>query len=261
MIPNLTGKIALITGAGSGLGQAIAEGLAEHGAELILVGRRENKLESTRRAILSKGGKARVYAADVSRIEEVERLKAAIFQEAGAPSIVVNAAGMYGEIQPIRDSDPALWIQTLLTNTAGPYLISRAFVGEMIRAGWGRIVNLSSAASLAGPNPKNSAYAVSKAALNLFTRQLAAEVEGTGVTANVMHPGEVKTEMFEFIKEASAKEGDMAGWVKRVEETGGDSPEKTVQLILELTGPGSEQVNGRFLWIRNGLKEPLPSWD
>ena len=92
----------------------------------------------------------------------------------------------------------------------GPYLTCRAFVGGMIERGWGRIVSFSSAAALHPPGPINSAYGTSKAALNQFTRHLAAELVGTGVTANVIHPGDVKTEMWADISDQAAELGPEA---------------------------------------------------
>jgi NAD(P)-dependent dehydrogenase (short-subunit alcohol dehydrogenase family) len=257
----LTGKVVLVTGAGSGIGKVIAVGLAEHGAEVVLIGRREQALNETADLIRSKGGKASSHIADVCQKKDVDIMVQKVLAHTGVPSILVNAAGIYGEINPITIGDPELWIQTLMTNTAGPYLICRAFVNEMVQKGWGRIVNITSAASLAPPRPTNSAYAVSKVALNHFTRQLAVELEGSGVTANVMHPGEVKTEMFEAIKKKASPTGDMSKWVNWVEQTGGDAPEKSVKLILDLIKPESDPINGRFLWIENGLKKAAPSWD
>lgn len=257
----LIGKVALVTGAGSGIGKEIAVGLAEQGAEVILIGRREQVLNETRDLIRSKGGKASSHIADVCQKVDVDIMAQKVLAQTGVPSILVNAAGIYGEISPISLGDPELWIQTLMTNTAGPYLICRAFVSEMMQKGWGRIVNVTSAASLAPPRPANSAYAVSKVALNHFTRQLAVELEGSGVTANVMHPGEVKTEMFEAIKKADSTTGNMSKWLNWVEQTGGDAPEKSVKLILDLVKPESDHINGRFLWIENGLKKAVPSWD
>src|SRR5207248_3979125 len=130
--------------------------------------------------------------------------------------------------------------QTIAINTVAPYLICRAFVGSMIARGWGRIVNVTSAASLHPPGPLNSAYATSKVALNQFTRHLAAELAGTGVTANVIHPGEVKTEMWATIRQEARSTGLVGegyrAWAEHVGQTGGDDPQKALDLILDLLG-------------------------
>jgi NAD(P)-dependent dehydrogenase (short-subunit alcohol dehydrogenase family) len=144
------------------------------------------------------------------------------------------------------------------------YLTCRAFVGVMIDQGWGRIVNVTSANALHPPGPLHSAYGTSKAALNHFTRHLAAEIEGSGVTANVIHPGDVKTEMWADIR-AKAKRAGPRGdpfrqWADWVEETGGDDPEKAADLIINLMGAEAAAVNGQFLWIRDGLQPPIASW-
>jgi NAD(P)-dependent dehydrogenase (short-subunit alcohol dehydrogenase family) len=132
----------------------------------------------------------------------------------------------------------------------------------MIDEGWGRIVNITSAASLHPPGPSNSAYGTAKVALNQLTRHLAAELEGTGVTANVIHPGDVKTDMWGDIRDQVARLGDDAKvykqWVAWVEETGGDPPEKAAELVLRIV---ASDVNGEFLWIEDPLQPPLPSWE
>jgi 3-oxoacyl-[acyl-carrier protein] reductase len=107
-------------------------------------------------------------------------------------------------------------------------------------------------------------YQLSKVSLNFFTRQLAVELKGTGVTANAIHPGEVQTEMWSAIKENATMRPEsaqnMLSWSKWVEETGGDPPEKTADLVLELLTPTADTLNGQFLWIKEGLKKPMPSW-
>jgi NAD(P)-dependent dehydrogenase (short-subunit alcohol dehydrogenase family) len=133
----------------------------------------------------------------------------------------------------------------------------------MIDGGWGRIVNFSSAASLHPPGPLNSAYGTSKVALNRFTRHLAAELAGTGVTANVIHPGDVKTAMWASIKsEAAQAEGAEAlrRWAAEVGDQGGDDPEKTLALIDEMIDGKYAQTSGQFLWIEGGLQQPVESW-
>ena len=163
----------------------------------------------------------------------------------------------------ICDSDVDRWVDTLRTNTIGPYLICRAFVNEMVACGWGRVINFSSAATLHQPGPLNSAYGVSKVALNQFTRHLAAELVGTGVTANVIHPGEVKTAMWAAIsQEAATAEGAEAfrQWAADVGEQGGDDPQKAVDLVLSLIDGPLADVNGQFLWIDGGVQKPIASW-
>jgi NAD(P)-dependent dehydrogenase (short-subunit alcohol dehydrogenase family) len=194
----------------------------------------------------------------------VERLADVIAQCLGPPAILVNAAGSFGPLQLIRESDVAAWIQTFMVNTIAPYLTCRAFVGGMVDQGWGRIVNVSSAAALSPPGPLNSAYATSKAALNQLTRHLAVELAGTAVTANVIHPGEVKTEMWADIWEQARRAGPQGAglvrWAEWVAATGGDPPSKAAELVLALMSEAAAGINGQFLWIANGLKAPLPSW-
>jgi NAD(P)-dependent dehydrogenase (short-subunit alcohol dehydrogenase family) len=263
-MPDLSNKTALVTGAGRGLGRAVALGLASAGAELALVARHEEQLAGTAVAIRAAGGVAHVLATDVSQPEAVDALQRAVAARMAPPAIVVNAAGVFGPIAWVKDSDPRVWIETLAINTVGPYLVCRAFVGAMVERGWGRIVNFSSAASLHTPGPLNSAYGTSKVALNQFTRHLAAELDGTGVTANVIHPGEVQTAMWAEIRDVAARTGPAGegyrSWAEQVAQTGGDDPQKAVDLVLQLIDEQAAQTNGRFLWIAGGQQRPIPSW-
>lgn len=261
----LAGKIAVVTGAGRGVGREIALRLAAHGVQVALVARTAEQLKETERRILEEGGSALSVSADVSGPSGVETVRTTVVERLGPPSILVNAAGVFGPIQMIRNSDPQRWIETLMINTVGPYLTCRAFVGGMIDAGWGRIVNVTSAAALHPPGPLNSAYGTSKVAMNQFTRHLAAELIGTGVTANVIHPGDVRTDMWAAIRDEAERLGPEAdgyrAWVRWVDETGGDPPGKAADLALRLTGEEAAGVTGQFLWIEGGLQAPIPSWE
>ncbi len=260
----LRDKIALVTGAGRGLGRKTALHLAANGAEVVAVSRSEQEVRQTEQAILESGGVARAITCDVSRIEEVEQLKREVERRGARVSILVNAAGVFGPIQLIVDSDARRWVDTVAVNLLGPYYTCRAFVGGMIESGWGRIINFTSAASLHPPGPLNSAYATSKVGLNQFTRHLAAELAGTGVTANVVHPGDVKTEMWASIRAESQGLGPEAEgyrrWVEWVDQTGGDDPQKAADVVLRLVEEQDAGINGRFLWIEGGLQAPIPSW-
>jgi NAD(P)-dependent dehydrogenase (short-subunit alcohol dehydrogenase family) len=263
-VNHLEGKVAVVTGASRGVGQRIAVRLANLGAMVALVARTQAALEETRSEIEAKAGRAVAYPADLRETHSIEPLKVAIERDLGVPTILVNAAGEFGPIDLIMDTDPAAWIEAIQINAIAPYLTCRTFVGEMVKRGWGRIVNVTSAAALHAPGPANSAYGTSKAALNQFTRHLASELEGTGVTANVIHPGDVRTEMWAYIKAEARRLGSVADayirWADWVEETGGDDPEKAADLVVDLMGDEAAAVNGRFLWIKDGLQAPISSW-
>ncbi len=258
------GKVAVVTGASRGVGRRIAVRLGQRGAAVALLARGEAGLDETRQELAASGARALVVLVDLGKPESVEQVKGVIERELGIPSILVNAAGVFGPMDLIKDSDPAAWIETIMINTIASYLTSRAFVGGMIEAGWGRIVNVTSAAALHEPGPANSAYGTSKAALNQFTRHLASELKGTGVTANVIHPGDVKTEMWAEIRAGAERLGTVADaymqWANWVQETGGDDPEKAADLVEGLMSDAAADVSGRFLWIEDGLQSPIPSW-
>jgi NAD(P)-dependent dehydrogenase (short-subunit alcohol dehydrogenase family) len=248
MSADLSGRVAVVSGASRGVGHAIAVALGDSGAEVVGLSRRP----------CSVGWHV---PTNVSRLDDVERARRLIEEKFGPASILVNAAGSYGPLRLVQDSDPQEWIDVLMVNTVGTYLTCHAFVPGMIELGWGRIVNITSAASLHSPGALNSAYATSKVAVNQLTRHLAAELAGTGVTANVLHPGDLKTDIWSDIRRRLETVGPLGdpyrSWVSWVEETGGDSPDKPAKAVLDIiSGSG----NGIFHWIDNPLQAPIPSW-
>ena len=259
-----SGRVAVVTGAGSGVGQVIAESLAQQGLHVVLLGRTEVKLEAVHDRIHVAGGTSGYFACDVSDAGQVETVRDAILSQLGTPQVLVNNAGLHCELLPIAETTPAAWMQTFQVNVFGPYLICRAFLTGMIELGWGRIINVSSAASLGEPTHVGSVYQLSKVTLNHFTRQLAVEVDGSGVTANAIHPGEVQTEMWAAIKaDAESRTGqgrNALQWAGMVEESGGDPPRKAADLALRILEADYDDVNGQFLWIEDGIKAPMPSW-
>lgn len=260
----LEGKISVVTGAGRGLGQRAAIRLARMGSQVALVSRSRAQLEQTASIIAREGGRSMVLATDVINVQAVSELQIEVEKGFGKPAILVNAAGTFGPINLAWKTKPVDWINTLMVNTVASYLTCHAFAEGMIESGWGRIINVTSAAALHEPGPINSAYGTSKAALNQFTRHLAAELEGTGVTANVIHPGDVKTDMWAEIKHGAAEIGPKAAnyikWADWVERTGGDDPEKAADLIEGLVRRSADIINGQFLWIKDGLQSPIASW-
>lgn len=259
------GRVAVVTGGGRGLGRGVALGLAGAGASVVAVARDTAQLAETERLAADLPGSVVGVACDVADPAAVAALGDTVRERHGVPTILVNAAGMFGPIALIRDVDPAEWVRTVQVDAIAPFLTARAFLGGMLDAGWGRIVNVTSAASLHPPGPLNSAYGTAKVALNQLTRHLAAEIAGSGVTANVIHPGDVRTDMWADIRDKVARLGAIAegyrSWVEWVDATGGDPPHKAVDLVLRLTSDAAGDVNGRFCWIDEPLQAPIPSWD
>jgi NAD(P)-dependent dehydrogenase (short-subunit alcohol dehydrogenase family) len=171
---HLPGKIAVITGAGRGIGQRTAVRLAQLKVKTVLISRTQTQLHETANLVLQAGGTPLVVAADLGNPKSIDAIKARVIDELGHPSILINAAGMFGPIDLVWKTDPNEWVRTQMVNIVGAYLICHAFIGDMVARGWGRVVNVTSAAALHEPGPINSAYGTSKAALNQFTRHLPA---------------------------------------------------------------------------------------
>ena len=255
-------KLALVTGASRGIGRQIALGLADEGHQVIAVSRSAldtSDLSASQKSMITS------ITGDVSDNAFVEKLQQQVSKEHGVVQILVNAAGVFGPIDLIHNTDPTEWVRTIIIDAIAPYYTARSFLPGMLNGKWGRIINLTSAASLHPPGPLNSAYGTSKAALNQLTRHLAAEIAGSGVTANVIHPGDVRSDMWGDIKakaEALGEVGkDYKAWVDWVDQTGGDDPKKAMDLVLKLVSAESDLVNGRFCWIDQPLQAPIPSWE
>ena len=259
------GRVAVVTGGGRGLGKAIALGLAERGATVVAVARGEEQLRQTEAESAALAGSVHAISTDVSDHRAVAALQGTVSERYGSATILVNAAGVFGPIALVQDTDPEAWQQTIMIDAVAAYFTSQAFLRGMLDEGWGRIVSVTSAASLHPPGALNSAYGTAKVALNQFTRHLAAEIAGSGVTANVIHPGDVKTDMWADINERVAGMGEVGKnyieWAKWVEETGGDPPHKAVDLVMRLTSDAGGDTNGMFCWIDDPLQAPIDSWD
>ena len=195
------GRVAVVTGGGRGLGRGVALGLAAAGATVVAVARNADQLRETERMAVGSLGAVSGMVCDVADIDAVTALGDSVRERYGPPTILVNAAGVFGPIALIADVDATEWIRTIQIDAIAPFLTVRAFVAGMLEIGWGSIVNITSAASLHPPGPLNSAYGTAKVALNQFTRHLASEIAGSGVTANVIHPGDVRTDMWADIRD------------------------------------------------------------
>jgi 3-oxoacyl-[acyl-carrier protein] reductase len=190
----LAGQVAVITGAGRGIGAAIARKLAKLGATAVLCGRTQATLDSTAKAIADAGGKAEVVPCDVTVFHQLEYAAARVESTFGRLDILVNNAGVGGFKEPLHNLLPEDWDKILNTNLRGVYYAIRAFAPLMIRAYSGHIINIS---SLAGKNalPNGAAYAASKWGLNGLTHSVAEELRGHNIRVSVICPGSTETEL------------------------------------------------------------------
>lgn len=191
----LDGKVAIVTGAGSGIGEKTARKFAEEGAKVVLVGRRQERLQANAMAIAEAGGEALVVAADVSMAEQVEHVVAETVSRFESIDFVFNNAGIQGNGGPIVDMQEADFDELIAINLKGPWLMTRAALRFMLAGGrGGAIVNTSSFLSTAA-TIGSSAYSASKAGLDAMIRAIALEVGERGIRINNVNPGVIDTPM------------------------------------------------------------------
>jgi 3-oxoacyl-[acyl-carrier protein] reductase len=200
----LAGQVAVITGAGRGIGAAIAAKLAGLGATAVLCGRTREPLQFTADAISKAGGQTKALPCDVTDLRSVEAAAAQVEQTLGRIDILVNNAGVGGFGGPLHQLPPESWDQVLNTNLRGVYYTIRAFAPMMIRARTGHIINIS---SLAGKNalPNGAAYAASKWGLNGLSYSVAEELRTHNIRVSVVCPGSVDTELSPHADKDKAK--------------------------------------------------------
>jgi NAD(P)-dependent dehydrogenase (short-subunit alcohol dehydrogenase family) len=201
----LAGQVAVVTGAGRGIGRAIARRFAAEGAAVLVTSRTAAQAESVAKEIQGQGGKAAYVAADVGREADCERIVRAAREALGPIDILVNNAGIFGPVKPVEEIQPAEWDEVLATNLRGPFLLCRLVLPEMYKRGSGNVLNIVTVAAKAA-FPWNSPYAASKAGLVGLTRTLAAEGARKGVRVNALSPGPVsETEMAQDFGRALAE--------------------------------------------------------
>ena len=244
----LDGQVAVITGAGRGIGRAIALAYAREGARLALAARGEADLERTVAAVTEAGGEAIAIRTDATSQMATERLARRAVERFGRIDILVNNAGISGPIGSLQDNDIAEWVDTINVNLTGTFLVCRAIVPVMLEQGSGRIINLSGA-GVANAWSNMSAYCSSKAAVVRMTEVLAQELEGKGITVNALGPGSVHTDMWEKMTEQAAEAG--ADFIhelgNRVLSGGGASIDDCAELAVWLASEESGALTGRII--------------
>jgi len=255
-LSELRGQVAVVTGAGRGIGRATALALGRAGAAVGAVARSEEQIAETARGIKEAGGAAMAVTADVSDAASVERMARQVESALGPADLLVNNAAAMGPLGPLWEVDSAAWWHTLEVNLRGPFLCARAFLPGMVARRRGRIINLAtSAATVAVAHM--SAYVVAKTALIRLSENLAAELVNSGVQVFAVDPGTVRTAMSGFVLESEAGQKWLP-WFRKLFDRGRDvPPEKAAQLVVQLAAGRADALSGRFLGVADDL-EKLP---
>lgn len=245
---SLEGKVALITGSGQGIGLALAEGLSEAGAHVVLNGRAKAKLERAQKTLLAAGRKASVAAFDVTDQKAVEAGVAAIEADIGPIDILINNAGMQKRA-PITEFPVEGWHEVMNTNLHSVFYVTQAVTKRMVPRGRGKIVNIGSVMSELG-RATIIPYTASKGAVKMMTRGLAAELGKHNIQANAIGPGYFATE----INTALIADEAFSNWVRSRTPAGrwGETKE-LVGAAIFLSSAASDYVNGHLLMVDGGL--------
>ena len=249
MNADLKGQVAVVTGAGRGIGRAVSLALAQRGAKVAVLARTQSEIEETA-ALIKKSGIAQPFAVDVTDEASVLRAMQKVEAALGPVDTLINSAGQLGRIGPFVDSEPAEWCHVIDVNLRGPMMCTRTVLPGMMERGRGRIVNIASGVM---PYPYLSAYVTSKTALVRFSEILAAEVRSRGVYVFAIAPGTTRTAMSEH--SLTSEEGRRwIPWFGRIFKEKLDVPmDRPVELAVGLASGRADALSGRFLTVFDDL--------
>lgn len=249
----LEGQVALVTGAGRGIGRAIALALGDAGAAVAVCARTEGAVTGVAGEIADRGGHALAMRCDVTNRQEVESMAAQIEGAIGPIDLLVNNAGRFGPVGPFAATEPDEWWQALEVNLRGPLYCARAVLPGMLTRGHGRIVNVSSGVGFAAI-PMLSAYVVSKTALYRLSENLAAETRGQGVMVFAIDPGLVRTAISESA--LSCGEPSIQQWFTDAFASQEDvSAESAAALVAYLASGAADVLSGRNIDVSDDVAQ------
>ncbi len=247
------GRVAIVTGSGRGIGQAVAIALAKAGAAVGLTARSKREIEETAAIIESGGGRAVAVPADVTKIRAVDQMVREVEAKLGPVDLLVNNAGVsvQDRVRPSWELSPDLWWEQVEVNLRGPYLCARAVLPGMVSRRGGCIINVASVSALR--TGRGDGYAPSKTALTRWTEGLGTEARPFGVAVVAIEPGFVRTAM---VERALARGGRAD--LQQALDTGGDMPASVpADLVVQLASVDLLPLSGRFFCVGDDVKAKL----
>ncbi len=245
---SLSGKVALITGASRGIGQAIAESLAEAGAKVILASRKQDQLDRVAAQIQASGGEALAIATHTGDPEAVTKLLSHAQDAYGGIDILVNNAATNPHFGPILSAEDSYWMKTFEVNVLGYVHLAKACIDPMVSRGGGKIINL---ASIAGktPLPGMGIYCITKAAVLMLTEVLAAELAADNIQVNAVVPGFVRTRFSQVLWDNPQIYEKI---IKNIPQGRMADPKEIANAVLFLASPASTFTTGAALVVDGG---------
>ena len=242
----LDGKKAVVTGAGRGIGKAVAVTLAQAGADVVCLSRTQANVDEIATEIRDLGRQAWAFAVDVADAASSQEAATAILKETGSIDILVNNAGVTRDDLLMRMSEEA-WDTVMDTNLKGAFTLCKAFARTFMKQRSGRIINIASVIGLMG-NAGQANYAASKAGLIGFTKSIARELSSRGVTCNAIAPGFIETDMT-----AALNESQRQAILEKIPLNRLGQVEDIAQAVVYLAGPGAGYITGQVLTVDGGM--------
>ena len=232
---DLSGQVVIVTGAGRGIGEAIALSLSAEGVHLVIASRTRSELERVASKVREMGQEVEIVEADVSKKEDVQRLIDHSLKISGQIDLLINAAGIYGPIGPTWEVDVDAWVKAIQINLVGTFMCCHAVLPYMIKRKQGKIVNFSGGGATS-PLPYFTAYGISKTAVVRLTETLAEEVKEFNIQINAIAPGAVDTKLQDDVIAAGERAGAIGDMIRNIRKTGegGVPPELAAKLVVFL---------------------------